>query len=316
MTNTPPLGIIDMGTNTFHLLIAGAECRPFDIIHSEKVAVRIGKGGISSGEIVKDASVRAIQTLKSFKNTAMNFGVSKLLVFATSAMRNASNAKEIVQSINSATELQVQIINGDTEANYIYWGVKAALKLVSSNHLIMDIGGGSVEFIICGQKSILWQKSFEIGVQRLKDKYQQNDPITSDELHSLNIFFNSRLPILVDALNKYNPSVLIGCSGTFGTLSDIYEYRNNMAGSRSNSEGNFSLDAFPGIYEEFITKNYDERMKITGMSDLRADMIVVAVVLLHWVIDNSSFVDVRISHYAMKEGILYQHLNCGENEYI
>ncbi len=307
-------GIIDMGTNTFHLLIGGSKCKPLEIIHSEKIAVRLGKGGISSGKIAESAITRAIDTLHSFVESATQLGVSNLQAFATSAMRNASNAPEVMAKIKTETDISVQVIDGETEALNIFSGVKAAMDLASGYHLIMDIGGGSVEFIFCTQKSILWKKSFEIGVQRLKDRFQQNDPIKQNEIDALNMHFNSSLSELADKISIYKPTILVGCSGTFGTLSDIYEIRNNIPSSRSTSEGNFDLNAFPGIYEELITNDYNKRMEIAGMSTLRADMIVVAVILLRWVINEASFNDIRISHYAMKEGILYESLNCKKYE--
>lgn len=305
-----------MGTNTFHLLIGGTKCKPLEIIHSERTAVRLGKDGILSGKIASSAVDRAINTLLSYVDSSQRLGVSNLKAFATSAIRNASNAAEVLSKIKAATDISVQVIDGETEALNIYSGVKAAMNLASENHLIMDIGGGSVEFIICTQKSILWKKSFEIGVQRLKDSFQQNDPIAPNEIEALNEHFDFSLEELLDKLKIYEPTILVGCSGTFGTLSDIYEISNNLPSSRSTPEGNFDLRAFQEIYEEIISYNYNQRMEIEGMSSLRADMIVVAVILLQWVINKASFEDIRISHYAMKEGILYESLNCNKYEQL
>jgi len=132
----------------------------------------------------------------------------------------------------------------------------------------------------------------------------------------LNEHFDFSLEELLDKLKIYEPTILVGCSGTFGTLSDIYEISNNLPSSRSTPEGNFDLRAFQEIYEEIISYNYNQRMEIEGMSSLRADMIVVAVILLQWVINKASFEDIRISHYAMKEGILYESLNCNKYEQL
>ena len=104
---------------------------------------------------------------------------------------------------------------------------------------------------------------------------------------------------------RYQPEVLAGCAGTFDTLSDIYEIRNNIPSTRDKSEGNFDKNAFAPIFQELKSKTYAERMRIPGMTRLRAEMIVVATCLINWVLSKHLFKKMRISRYAMKEGILF-----------
>ena len=169
----------------------------------------------------------------------------------------------------------------------------------------MDIGGGSVEFIIANADQIFWQQSFEIGAQRLKDKFHREDPITDDLLLELNNYLDSFLEPLTDALRTYKPNTLIGVSGTFDTLSDIFGMKEGKEHHISEAESYFDLDAFEPMREELTNKTLEERIDTPGLPAFRAEMIVVAMALIDWILGKHEFNNIRISKYALKEGILY-----------
>ncbi len=297
------VAIIDMGTNTFHLLLAELNAQTFTITHREKVPVKIGVGGINHGYITNEAIGRALVTMKSFKKTLKAANIEKVLAFGTSALRNARNGEEVAHKIEAATGIQTQIISGIKEAEYIYKGARAAIAMGSEKSLIMDIGGGSVEFIIGNEKEIFWSHSFEIGGQRLLEKFQKHDPITSYEIENLFQFFSKELTLLFDALKNHHPNQLIGSSGTFDTLSDIYCMRNDIP-LQDLPETPLTFAAFEEIYEELIVKDRATRMQIQGMIEMRVDMIVVACCLIKYLISNYSFQQIRVSSYSLKEGVL------------
>ncbi|MDQ4140147.1 MAG: phosphatase, partial [Bacteroidota bacterium] len=171
------IALIDMGTNTFHLLIA--EIKPEgepETLVKLKESVKLGQDGISLGAIAPDAVERALQTLTNFKVEIDKYDVSEVRAVATSAVRNAANGAKLTAAILKQTGIEVEVISGDREAELIYYGVKLALEIGSERSLIIDIGGGSVEFIICDGDTIFWKQSFEIGAQRLMDKFFINDP--------------------------------------------------------------------------------------------------------------------------------------------
>jgi exopolyphosphatase/guanosine-5'-triphosphate,3'-diphosphate pyrophosphatase len=169
-----------MGTNTFHLMIAKVLEDDFEILSKEKIAVRLGAGGISEGRISGDATLRALEALRVFKNIIDAEHIEHLFATGTSALRNAKNGPEVTALIAETTGIEARIISGMEEAELIYYGVSKALKIGSRNAIIMDIGGGSVEFIICNEEKMLWAQSFEIGGQRLMDKFQSSDPMTEE----------------------------------------------------------------------------------------------------------------------------------------
>ncbi|HEX8547255.1 MAG TPA: exopolyphosphatase, partial [Cytophagaceae bacterium] len=219
--NGNKIAIIDMGTNTFHLLIARQIEGKVETILKEKISVKIGQNGISKGLISPDAYSRAVEALKHFTCLIIEHDVHDVWATATSAVRNARNGKELVAEIKKQTGIDVLVISGEKEAELIYYGVKSALKIGAQTSIIMDIGGGSVEFIICNDSSIFWKGSFEIGAQRLIDEFQKSDPISSEDTQNLKNYLDEKLYYLFEAARKFIPEVLIGSSGSFDTFCDI-----------------------------------------------------------------------------------------------
>lgn len=316
MEQDKKVALIDMGTNTFHLLITqirpGQE--PQELVKIQ-APVMLGEGGISSGEIAPAAYARALKTVKEFKTLIEQHGVQEVKAMATSAVRNAANGQNLIKDLKSATGITIETIDGDQEAELIYHGVKAALEIGYEKSLIMDIGGGSVEFIICDDHQVFWKQSFEIGAQRLLDKFFITDPLEEHAMEALKLYLQEQLIPLAEAVARCKPTVLIGSSGTFDTLCNIDSKRKGIDHEKDTCpEADLPLADFYEIYEDILRKNRAERLAIPGMLAMRVDMIVMAIILIDYVLENYALNKIRISAYALKEGMLYQMLNPGSVE--
>src|SRR5690606_20261212 len=267
------VGIIDLGTNTFHLLIADERDGVYRIIHRDRLSVKIGMGGINRGFITADALQRALLALQSFRNTLEDMQVQYTYAYGTSALRNARNRASVLRAIHDLTGLNITLIDGDREAEFIYLGVRSALHLGAEKSLIMDIGGGSVEFIIADNDSIYWKESIEIGAQRLLEKFQRHDPILPREINALNSFLDEKLVTLWEALQVHDPRILVGSSGTFDTLSDIFCEAHAIHKSPDEVETPLTLEGLHTIYHDLLVKNREQRMLVPGMIEMRVDMI-------------------------------------------
>ena len=296
--------IIDLGTNTFHLLIVEDN----NVLLKISKAAKIGMGGITQGIITAEGIQRGIAVLKEFNQQISNFDIAQeqITAFGTSALRSASNQKEVLAAIKEATGIVVKVISGDREAELIYKGVSQAV-IIKDNNLIVDIGGGSVEFIICNDKGVLWKKSLEIGGQRMLDLFMDGDPISHQAVDKLNNYLREKLLPLANACHQYSPKIMVGSSGTYDTLNSIYYFKKTGEDTPKETVGyNYPMEEFIDIYEKLLTKNREERMAIPGMIELRVDMIVVAVCLIRFLIQNFSIETIKISKYAMKEGIFQE----------
>jgi exopolyphosphatase/guanosine-5'-triphosphate,3'-diphosphate pyrophosphatase len=170
--------------------------------------------------------------------------------------------------------------------------------------MTVDIGGGSVEFIFGNQDGIQWKKSFDIGGQRLLEQFQKHDPIASDEVAALQTYLKEQLETLHEPLKKYDPKTLVGVSGTFDTLSEMFCHRQGLPYYADDSETPFDIAAFTPIYHDLLANNRSGRMALPGMIEMRVDMIVVACVLVNFILTIHKFENIRVSTYSLKEGVL------------
>ncbi|MBS9524061.1 exopolyphosphatase [Litoribacter ruber] len=304
--NFKKAAVIDMGTNTFHLLLVELHEDSFRTIYKEKVAVKLGQGGISKKQLMPDARKRAYHTLQHFHNLIKGEGINDIFAFATSAVRNAENGPEFVQKIKKLYNIEVNVIDGEQEAQLIYEGIKFSGSLSDSTSLMMDIGGGSVEFIIGNNVQSFWKQSFEIGGQRMLDLFHYHDPILPEEMDKLESYLAEKLHDLVLAIHKFEPTELVGASGTFDTLSDIYFA--SLKQKKQKTQQTFDLPSteFYKIAKQLVTLNKQERLDIPGMIPMRVDMIVVASLLITYILKFVPAQHLYCSTYALKEGAISQ----------
>jgi exopolyphosphatase/guanosine-5'-triphosphate,3'-diphosphate pyrophosphatase len=297
---TKRFALIDMGTNTFHLLITEVDesGHHTDLVKTQ-LPVRLGQGGITNGAIAPEASERAMKALRDFRRQIDEYGVETARAMATSMVRNASNGEDFIKDIYKQTDIQVEVIDGDREAELIYYGVRSAGVLDEQTALVMDIGGGSVEFILCNNQEIFWKRSFERGAQRLMDQFLNQDPIPDASVEAEKRYLAEKLQPLTEAVARYKPTVLVGSSGTFDTLCDI--------DALSKSDNSRQL-AQPAASTLTIADFYKIHQAILGMLEMRVDMIVLATIAVDFVLQQYNLQEIRVSAYALKEGVLEQVL--------
>lgn len=297
--------VIDLGTNTFHLFIVDTGNDELKTVYREKIAVKLGQNGISKGRIAADAQKRALHALNCFKDIIDQYEVESVRGVATSAMRSAKNGKDLVKEIKVLTGIEIDIIDGDREAELIFEGVKAGVELDDERCLTVDIGGGSVEFIIGNQSEIFWKRSFEIGAQRLLDKFHKQDPMPAESVQNMFSWLETELSELTEAIEKFKPSRLVGCSGTFDTLSKIYCEANDIEVSNEETSFDLPVKSYRDIHRELLIKDRSARLLIPGMVTMRVDMIVVASVLISFILEHLSVQEITCCKYALKEGLLF-----------
>ena len=306
------VAILDLGTNTFHILIARVNGRSFHTLYREKIPVKIGDKGISDGKISKEAWSRAMDSLYYIRELIERENIKDIYSIATSAIRNARNGNNFLADVKDRIGFDIITIDGDTEADYIYHGVRLGINLGLEPVLIMDIGGGSVEFIIGNSSAIFWKQSFEIGVQRLFDRYHIHDPLKKQDISKLYRFLDIELKPLSVAIGELEPDTLVGSSGTFDTISDIHYIRKKIRREIGVYEKHIDIEDFHPIHEEIISKNRTERLQIPGMVPMRADMIAIASCLINYVIKKYNIKKLVASSYALKEGLLAKLLDSSD----
>ena len=311
MPNTERIAIIDLGTNTFHLLLAQVgEGDRFTILGRHKEPVKLGEGGINARQIAPPAFARGIEALQRFRKLIDSAGVSQVLAKATSAIRSADNGQAFVAAAKAEAGIDIEVINGNTEASYIHEGVKNGVQLPRGEEvLLIDIGGGSVEFAVSRDRQPLLLRSLKIGAARLLEWLQPHDPIREAELTRLQGYFETELAHLIDELQEFDLRLLVGSSGTFETLAAIIAHQRGDHLSANSLNGyRFEPKHFHKAFAQICANNRKKRLAMKGMDPVRADMIVMGGALIDFFMQRLPVGEVMVSENALKEGILFRYL--------
>ena len=292
---------MDLGTNTFHLLIAEGEISNFREIVHEHIAVKLGEGGINKGMILPAPFERGITTMKQFGKQISDNNTQNIKAIATSALRNASNGKEFIERVKTEAGIDIEIVDGNREAAFIYSGVKASRLLSGHNSLIMDIGGGSVEFIIGNQSELVWKQSFEIGAARLMERFHHTDPIPPASIEALNLYLENCLSDLFIAVKQIPVNDLIGSSGAFETFAELIDDSFDL---KSTKTYHFQNGDLVNITNQMIHSTHAEREANKRIIPVRVDMIVVASLITRYIMQKLNLDKVALCTYSLKEGVL------------
>jgi exopolyphosphatase / guanosine-5'-triphosphate,3'-diphosphate pyrophosphatase len=310
------ISVIDLGTNTFNLLIVETEeDQSYKIIYNNKLPVKLGKSGIDKKEIRPDAITRGMNAIERHLQTIREYKVEKTFAFATSAVRSARNGEQFVKMIQQKFNLEVKIINGDREAEFIYYGVKQAVPMNHEKVLILDIGGGSNEFIIADRDNIYWKKSYPLGVARLLAKFKPGDPITIEEIEFISNYLEERLSDLFEEFRKHKITTLVGASGSFETIAAMIRADDPHFESETGTQPqsvNIDLGDFENLYQKLINSTLKERKQMKGLESMRLEMIVVATLIVKFIIQKLKMTRLIQSNFALKEGVIYELLNINE----
>lgn len=294
------IAAIDLGTNTFHLIIAETVGNEMNIIYKTNKPVKLGEDITLANRIIPAAFERGINCLKEFRATLDKYDVAKIRAVATSGVRSASNGQEFIDTAKQETGITIEVINGDEEANLIYQGVKYS-GAVKGRSLIMDIGGGSTEFIFCDEEGFYWKKSFDIGAARLMQKFFKSDPINAIDQQQINIHLQETLTELIDFGSNFKAETLIGSAGAFETYSAMINPSIDL-----NDVANLPIDigSYHELSKSLISATHKERVAMPNLIPLRVDMIVMASIITNYVLAALHLKKITLSTYDLKMGVL------------
>ena len=290
--------IIDLGTNTFNLLIAEVSERDFKLLYNSREAVMLGMGGINEGFISDDAMERAIDAIGRFAITASEFDVDEIVCFGTSALRGARNAKDLVEQSKSLYGIDVNIISGEEEANLIYKGTKLVYPFEDEG-VIMDIGGGSTEFIKANKAGVQHMLSLNIGVSRIYQQLGKPKEFSDLQMNQVFKFVEDEVGTL---MHSFKSDVLVGSSGSFETLYELI-YESDFTSESSVHQ--LPMEELIPLLEKVIKSTYEERLNNPWISPVRKTMLPIAAAKVLWIIKHLDVQKVYVSPFSLKEGALF-----------
>jgi exopolyphosphatase/guanosine-5'-triphosphate,3'-diphosphate pyrophosphatase len=286
-----------MGTNTFNLLIARVINGRIEQLLSTKEGVALGMGGITKNSITIEAEQRAMECLKKYKHYCQKWEVEHLHLVGTSSVRNATNANTFIEKVEKLMNEKVNVIDGKEEARYIYKGVAYSYDF-SVPATIMDIGGGSTEFIFANQKGIDKIESFEIGVSRAFQLFGQPQQLDKSTVQNIEKYFEENAG---EFLQRIHCSTLIGASGSFESL---YEIIHKLPFPKSLDTIEVNIQQLQDVLNQMLFSSETEREKNTYILPIRRKMMHITAVKIAWVIRKLNTKRLFISPCSIKEGVL------------
>jgi exopolyphosphatase/guanosine-5'-triphosphate,3'-diphosphate pyrophosphatase len=297
------LAVIDLGSNTFHLLIVEITAsKSWNVLLKDRRYVKLASGGIA--QIEENKIDRAVSVMEEFAAQVAEYEVDKTIAIGTAALREAENGQEVVDRIQKGSGINVLLIDGMREATYIYRGIASCIPTLDLPGLIVDIGGGSVEFILYHNQKIQFVGSYTIGVGVLFERFHTSDPFPEENITALELFLDESLVDLHDVLSEVGPYYLVGASGSFEVIQDMLpklEFGDHW--SRLDTE---PLEAY---LNEVIGLEFIKRKMRDEIPQERLDYIVVAYLLIRYIIRHYPPNGLYYSDYALKEGILAEAID-------
>lgn len=296
------LAVLDLGTNTFHLLLAVSKEGHIKIRARYKFTVHLGKEAAASSWYISDeAQQRALEALQFFADQLRKAAPERVVCVATAAFRMDPRGRSIAAHLAQKTGLPIQVISGEEEAELIYQGVRKHLHS-QDNSFLIDIGGGSTECSIGTSRQCLWKRSFDLGAQLLMNAFFDQDPMPLQKAHRLRRHLGRLLDPIFPELSLYKPRSVLGTSGSFTTLYSMYMARYEAQPLDECSK--LTISQFRSLYEPLLHLPRAERLKLPGMSKSRVDMIVMSAYIIDLILDRYDFEEVMVSNDALKEGLL------------
>jgi len=294
------IAVIDLGTNTFHLIIAEQHINELQVIYKTNVPVKLGEDITKNNLIIDAAFERGITCLQDFKTTIATYEVDIVKAVATSGVRSAKNGTAFVAAAKERAGIEIEVIDGDEEAQLIYEGVKAS-GAITGKSLIMDIGGGSTEFILCDEEEMVWKKSYNIGAARLMQGYFKSDPINQVHQQAILTHLEDELKALLIICEAYQPKTLIGSAGAFETFAGMIDPSLDLANI---STAEIPFVRYQELTAQLLSSNHAQRAEMASLIPLRVDMIVMASLLTNYVLDKLKIQKLKLSTYDLKMGVL------------
>lgn len=296
------IGAIDIGTNSMRLLVC-------DFINDELLnrkkfvnTTRIGKGVDEHGFISQEAIRRNIDALKEFYTISKSEGCNHIYCIGTSALRDSKNGDDFVRIAKEEIGIDIEIISGKEESNLGFLGV---LKGANENDdiLVIDIGGGSTEFILGNMDGIKFSKSENVGALRMTEKFLTTDIVDNYEFDMMSEFIENEIRETLESLKEKHVNKLVGIGGTITSLSAINQELEVYSMEKIHNSI-VTIDDIENILQNLKKMTLNDKKSLKGLQSKRADIITAGVKILHIIMKKLELREIIVSEYDNLEGLI------------
>ena len=295
---------IDIGTNTILLLIAEVNKGVLKPLFEKETIVRLGEGVQQNGVLLEGAMERGIQTLTQYLKKCQETGAQRIFAAGTSALREAKNAGDFLKRVEQELNLAIEVITGEEEAQLSFLAVARDLGNPEKPILVVDVGGGSTEFVLGKGNQIDHWVSLPVGSVRFTEQFLLSDPVRQEEWVNMENEINKELEKVPP---PHQPFTVVAVGGTATTLASValglehfvYEKIHHFALGRKGLKSQLNL---------YRSKTLEERRKIPGLFPARADVILAGGAILYFAMEKFEIPSVVISCQGVRYGLIYKKI--------
>ncbi|MGE5238261.1 MAG: exopolyphosphatase [Chloroflexota bacterium] len=304
---------IDVGTNTLRLLIGyPAENGRVVRLVSARSTTRLGRDLRLTSRLSSESVAKSIETLHSFKELCESHGTRRIAAVGTSALREAGNSRDFLIAVQEKTGITIRVISGEEEAELTLRGIRSSLpdevSAGARTELILDVGGGSTEWIVCADE--IRKGSLALGALKLHEEFLRHDPPHEDEIASMmeSIIQHVESSSLVQNLRPRTVSwpdlpLLVATGGTATTVAAIDMQMERYDGDRLHMH-RLPVGRVRKIFETLRALPLEKRRQVRGMEPERADIIVAGIAVVLALMERLAIDEVTVSDYGILEGLL------------
>ncbi|MEY4388000.1 MAG: hypothetical protein RLY20_3283 [Verrucomicrobiota bacterium] len=299
--------VIDIGTNSVKLLVAEVDGAHIEPVHETAEQTRLGRGFYESHQLQAEAIAATVQAVTNFDTQARQLGAQTVRCFATSAARDAKNAAKLLEAIQKASGLKVEVISGEQEADWAFRGVTSDPTLARQPILLLDVGGGSTEFILGQGEHKHFRQSFPLGTVRLMEAIPHSDPPKAEELAATRAWLKdfirtqvaSRLELALARERSQGSLLLVGTGGTASVLAGM-ETGLSKFDRHKIEDARLSKDRVRHWVEKIWSLPIAERREIVGLPRKRADVMLPGAAIYEAVLEQLHFAELRVTTRGLR----------------
>ena len=293
---------IDIGTNTILLLIAEVDQGRIKPLFEMETVVRLGERIHENGILLKEAMDRGLQTLSQYLERCRAMEVQEIFAVGTSALREAKNSQDFLKLVEGKLDLSIEVISGEEEAQLSFLAVARDLEETGKTFLVVDVGGGSTEFILGKGDQIRQWMSLPLGSVRFTEQFLKSDPVQEEEWQAMEREIRK---LLINIPHTEEPLSMVAVGGTATTLASVEQGLEEFIVEKIH---HFVLkkEALKNQLLLYRSKTIEERKKIPGLPMARADVILAGAAILYLTMEEVKCPSVLISSHGVRYGLLYK----------
>lgn len=299
------IAAFDLGSNSFHLLIADAHADgTFEPVATDKEMLRLGSTVAATGEIGRVGASAAVGVIRRFRAIAESQNADELVACATAAFREAADSLAVVDRIESEAGVKVRVISGREEARLIFDAVRASVVIDPGPALALDLGGGSLEVMIGDGRGLDWATSLKLGVARLTTEQVRSDPPTTGDCRRVTAAVSKGLQRFVPEIQRRRPRFAVGSSGTLEALIRLAATRRGGTVPASVNQLSVRARDIDSLADWLLGMTSQERAALPGVDARRADLLPTGALLLSTVLELTGVDEIVGCEWALREGMV------------